>query len=306
MSAFTPIHNGLFSPLESRSGMLYWLRLYRLSDAHYVAVVTDVPPHRGPSAMNAASLISTAVAVQFAIDPPTLELFTVSPRSRDHGGGVQPAAYSRAPSASSLTWGTVSRRTIEGLVGSLPPMPDHESLFRQVMARGGRARETYRPIFAAVLTEELPPPHGPYQCAHNPRFQSMVSDSATEADRLAAGRAFIDSLTAVDLKRCRYHQGCDWKAVADASVEMMARLESPGEHDYEVVAREFGLPDGECHALMSLFGDPISLGDDRQWYTNGQHRSCAVRFSGARRVAVEVDIETTVHDDADWTYLGEG
>ena len=71
-------------------------------------------------------------------------------------------------------------------------------------------------------------------------------------------------------------------------------------------AKEFGLPDGECVALVSLLGDPISLGDDRQGYTNGQHRSCAVRFSGARSVAVEVDIETTVHDDADWTYLGEG
>ena len=134
----------------------------------------------------------------------------------------------------------------------------------------------------------------------------MVPDSGTNADLLAAGRAFIDSLTPADLLICPYHQGCDWRVVADASVKMLARLDSPGDSDYEVVAREFGLADAELRALMSLFDDPISLGDDRQGYTNGQHRSCAVRFSGAKRVAVEVDIKTTVHDDADWTYLGEG
>ncbi len=53
-----------------------------------------------------------------------------------------------------------------------------------------------------------------------------------------------------------------------------------------------------------MSSNPIDLSGNRKAYVNGQHRGCALRFSGAEKAAVRVDIETVIDDNADWTYLG--
>jgi hypothetical protein len=55
--------------------------------------------------------------------------------------------------------------------------------------------------------------------------------------------------------------------------------------------------------LESLFRDPVFIGGGS--YTNGQHRGCALRFSGAERAAVVVGYEFLDEFSTDWQYEGE-
>jgi hypothetical protein len=51
--------------------------------------------------------------------------------------------------------------------------------------------------------------------------------------------------------------------------------------------------------------DSIRIRNKR--YSNGQHRACALRFSGANRAVIEVDIELLGEEtEAGWTYVGGG
>src|SRR6266568_725831 len=58
----------------------------------------------------------------------------------------------------------------------------------------------------------------------------------------------------------------------------------------------------ESEGLQSLFRQPVQVAD--RGFINGQHRSCAVRFWGAARVAVVVG-EVEVGEEPDvWIYEG--
>jgi hypothetical protein len=162
-------------------------------------------------------------------------------------------------------------------------------------------------IYEAVPVASLPPPHAPFKCEHHDRFKSMLRDPnhVTEDDSVAAGRRFIDSLTAKDRAQCRFHRA-DWAAIAAASAEIVDGVDGRVPGAYLGAAAGVGLPDSDQVWLESLFRDPIILSDDREEYTNGQHRGCALRFSGADRAAVVVDFEVIVDDFADWTYIGDG
>ena len=296
------LHNGLFNPPGRRG--IYWLRLYRRPDRRHIAVVTEVPGNPGMSNTNASSILRMEIAQAFVIDEYTLELFIVWPRRRDLAHAVEAAEYSLAPGPTNPKWRRTDRRTIEALVGRLPELPPHNALFNAVLARGGRKHEWDRPIFEALPVTSLPPFHAAYQCAHRARFESMRTGSTIE-EALAAGRRFMDTLTPADRAACQYHQA-DWRAVADTSVAVVMSVDGSDPAAYVSAAEAVRLPKREKMWLLSLFHDPIVLSQDRAEYTNGQHRGCALRFSGADRAAVIVDFETIVEDVAEWAYLGDG
>lgn len=84
---------------------------------------------------------------------------------------------------------------------------------------------------------------------------------------------------------CWWHQTADWAIVANESVrvlETVGRLMPEG--NYRREARQAGLSDRNRPWLISLFEQPIIVTGGG--YTDGQHRSCALRLSGAPRVAV--------------------
>ena len=56
--------------------------------------------------------------------------------------------------------------------------------------------------------------------------------------------------------------------------------------------------------LCSLFDDPVFIGGGS--YTNGQHRGCALRFSGAERAAINTRDESLGMVCDDWVYGGDG
>jgi hypothetical protein len=74
--------------------------------------------------------------------------------------------------------------------------------------------------------------------------------------------------------------------------------------DYVTAARQVRLRRKDRSWLWSLFADPVIIGGGS--YTNGQHRGCALRFSGAERAAVVTGTESIGEQNVDWTYLGGG
>ena len=146
-----------------------------------------------------------------------------------------------------------------------------------------------RPVFEAVLVARLAPPFNPYKCVHRERFKAVFGGGPY---RIEKAREFVASLTSEDISKCWYHQA-DWAAIADESIRILqtaGTMQPVGR--YAAAARESGLTGDDRRWLISLFDDPIVA--DEAGYTNGQHRGCALRFSGASRAAV-----VTRYDDAD-------
>ena len=173
---------------------------------------------------------------------------------------------------------------------------------------GGTTEEIVRDIFEAVSVTRLPPPHNPAQCKHRDRFAPISAQHQAagkdwfDAD-LEAGCAFLATLTPGDLRTCTYHQA-NWKAIAGASVRILENLGPREPKDYLAAAERIRLRRRDRPWLFSLFRDPIIIVSSS--YTNGQHRGCALRFSGAERAVVVTGTESLGEENADWTYLGDG
>lgn len=296
------LYHDLFCMAKAHRG-IYWLRLYELRGGRFQALVTEVPGNNGMSAGNGAKMIHKAIAKKFAIDSHAIDLVIIWPKLRNFGARrLERASYSLKIEPG---WRQIKRADVEALVGELPPLPDHAELFRQVLACGGRVRETHRDVFEAVPVTDLPPPHGPYQCQHIDRFKKILGRSESFAKELAAGRTFIASLTPDDRRACRYHR-VNWARIADASAQILAQHPGAEGDEYIATAEAWRLPAKHRRWLVSLFADPIVLSEKRDHYVNGQHRGCGLRFSGAERAVVVVDTVTIKYDDAEWAYRGDG
>src|SRR5438046_7059411 len=94
------------------------------------------------SVTNAVSMIRSAVAERFSICETRIDLIVIWPELRWAGGTVEHGSISRVPSDPDQPWSRVSRRQIEAKLGLLPPLPEHQELFRRVLELGGRVRET--------------------------------------------------------------------------------------------------------------------------------------------------------------------
>lgn len=289
---------------------IYWLRLWQRESGH-IAVVTQVPGNPGPSITNGHSSIVACIAERFEVSADRLTFFEIWPSGAIDEG--MPAQYMLVTHGSTgPEWLDAELAEIEREVGeALPPLPPHEELVNLVREAGGMLPE---PIFEqqweALPVAELPFPHNPSSCAHIGRFQELDRQLVREvADRderrVEIGRRFIESLTATDRQRCRFHQA-DWRGIADASVRILS--ECGGDAPRETIRRavssaRLGAPDQRW--LSSLFVDPVVVTGGSS-YTNGQHRGCALRFSGADRAAVVVGYRETDETEAVWEYRGDG
>ncbi len=293
-------HHGLIKVWAA----IYWLRLYQIDDT-YLAVVTEVPGNPGQNSTNGLEEIVSYLADTFGVISNRLTLFEIWPA----GYVASATKISRVTLSDPPQWVDADRVLIETQVGRLPPIPEHQDLLKEVAELGGVIREpVIRDVFAAVPVASLPPPHNPSDCAHFGRFERILK-SVPElgqdvfARELEAGRRFLETLQPDDRRACSYHRG-NWRAIADESVAIITSL---GVQDtiepYEREA-EKRLRGRDQNWLRSLFSDPIVI--DGHSYTNGQHRGCALRFSGAERAAVVVDSEETAAYTCPWTYLGDG
>lgn len=303
-------HNGLIAcPFEwEQKPVICWLRLFHdpAREPEWVAVVTEVPGNPGGSISNRHSTVQAALVNQFGVDLGSIALFHAWPR----GLFGDKVLWSKVDRDGRARDGNASRADVERLVRqSLPDLPEHQELYRRVLDLGGGTwDEEFRRVFEALPVTKLPPPHNPARCAHHARFDQILaglpeSDDWLERD-LEAGRIFLESLTPEDLARCRYHRD-DWRAVANESVRI---LEACGDRadtdDYLKAAQLSALGETEQLYLESLFRDPVCIGGGS--YTNGQHRGCALRFSGAERAAIHTSDESLGVLCTDWTYQGGG
>ncbi|HEV3002184.1 MAG TPA: hypothetical protein VGW75_15690 [Solirubrobacteraceae bacterium] len=111
---------------------------------------------------------------------------------------------------------------------------------------------------------------------------------AGSASQAAAGALFFLSLAPDDRAACGCHS-TDWRVIADASVELLDRLPAGADGD-TVRALTDGVLDDQVSTrwLASLFVDPIVFAPSSPSVTDGQHRACDLRCSGARWVVAEV------------------
>lgn len=156
---------------------------------------------------------------------------------------------------------------------------------------GATSRYENRPIFEAIPVTDLMPPFNPYKCAYYARFNAMVRSYSRNED----AQQFIASLTSDEVKACRYHKA-NWEAIANESVrvvEAVGPLQPKGYYEREASRSGLGGGDlswdGDLRWLLSLFEEPIIIAGGG--YTDGQHRGCALRFSGAPRAVVVTHYE---------------
>ncbi|HEX6204368.1 MAG TPA: hypothetical protein VFZ29_00990 [Solirubrobacterales bacterium] len=143
---------------------------------------------------------------------------------------------------------------------------------------------------ALVAVADLPWPHNPSECASKPRFDDLAElYGSSHRHCTAVGAHWSYTLEETDYQVCPYHQA-DWKRIADVSVEIFEGLTEDAELDvvFEAVDRILGNT-AEGAWCRSLFSDPIVWSPGQDSVTNGQHRSCALRASGAPFCVVDVD-----------------
>jgi hypothetical protein len=142
--------------------------------------------------------------------------------------------------------------------------------------------------FRLIPVRDLPYPHFPSQCA----FAALFDERAEDRQAGRGGRKFVRRLRWMRRRRraaCRYHQA-DWRAIA-AAAEAIVRTQGPRPRQVLRAVEESGLGRVERDWLWSLFVDPIAVPPvmdegDTYGYVNGQHRGCALRFSGYPRAVV--------------------
>lgn len=295
-------HDLLTVPSGSRKTGLYWLRLFR-QGGRYVAVITEVPGNPGFSVTTIISGITIHILQEFGIGSDQLTAYGIYPRVSD----LDSTSVCQVKAGPPVSWKRSSLAEIEADLGiQLPELPHHEELYRQVLQRGGGSRTNiYHDIFEAFPVADLPSFRNPFKCVHSERFKTMKADAEKESpryDQERVGRAFADTLTTVDAGACHYHQA-DWKAIADESVRIITAFGQRQATVYATAAGQSPLPPEDRRWLWSLFDTPIHIDDGS--YADGQHRACALRFSGATAAAVVVRTEIE-KADAVWHYQGDG
>jgi hypothetical protein len=288
--------------------VICWLRLYEdpSGSPKWLGVITEVPGNPGGSISNEHETVQSAVVDQFGVDLDSVVWFHVWPV----GCFREQSSWSRIDTRGYDESVDIDRADVELLIRQkLSDLPEHDALYRKVLDLGGGVwDEVFLPIFNVVPVSELPPPHLPSSCQHYERFEAILKEIPESDDwmtrNLEAGQLFLNSITPKDLARCRYHKA-NWGAIADESVRVLEQVGDRAEPDeYIDSAGRSKLAKRDKEWLTSLFVDPIFIGGVS--YTNGQHRACALRFSGAECAAIHVDDESLGEVCTDWTYGGGG
>lgn len=179
---------------------------------------------------------------------------------------------------------------IEALVGE--PLPDPSEwtcatlggAYHPLLGLVPAPEPEFDPLadLAVVAVADLRWAHNPSSCRWHERFEAVRGSYPRTASYPAAvGAHWYLALSHEDLDNCRYHRA-DWRRVADVSVAVLESLETGATVDDALDAVHGILGESaETPWCTSLFVDPITFERVADSVSDGQHRSCALRVSGA-------------------------
>ena len=251
-----------------------------------VVIATEVEDNPGMSVVNAIGALARDVERDFGEVPTTWI-------SHFPGAGSMASHWSEARlDGSRVEWNRISPEQAEKLVRVELSEPEREQ--HTMAAVGGEQHpllglieeeEEYLPLgsrLTVVPVALLPWPHNPSDCARHERFD-QIKEFYPPAywTTGTAGAHFFLTLTDQDFSACPYHEP-DWCRVAEVSIEIFEALPLEAEHDDALAATSGRFTETlEAKALNSLFTDPIIWSPKSGTITNGQHRTCALKASGA-------------------------
>ena len=271
----------LMVPGPHSSPGIYWLQT-ALTAAGGVVIITDVAGNLGQSVYNDIEHICRYLAGTRSLPSTITWINSSQPELSPHGA----EKFSRVTFATEFSepaWSTISAPSLCAMFGArVPALPD--DLLEQVLAAGGGFHAEPRPTYSVVNVADLPLQHGMYQCAHAQRFNDLLA--AHRQNEKAAATEFFATLSDADRDACPYHLP-GWKVIADRAVAIIGELGPvPSDESIEQGVWVAGsLSDSERGWLSTLFGSQ-ALVASRHGFTNGQHRGCAIRFSGAKQIVV--------------------
>lgn len=285
----------LFSDLfayDRRS--IVWLRVFGVETGGGIAVAVEPDDNPGRSSVNAAESLLRNLRCAFpALQP--LRVFVHFPHDR-HGSGWIELCESD---------GEISfeRRTTEILVSLLGVTAlDEGDVNEPTSAFFGGAEHPLLSLIPPpdpprgplrnldiIAIADLPWPHNPCRCKWSERFEQVEAyyPSHGHPDPAVGAHWFL-TLSEDDLAACAYHRA-DWHRIAEVSVSVFRSLTNDATLEDVLTAIEVALGDSdESQWCSSLFLDPIVCRPKEPSVTNGQHRACALRASGAGVCVVDV------------------
>ena len=274
-----------------------WLRVFQLEAGEGVAVVVEPDDNPGASSVNAAESLLRDLRRAFPGLQP-LRVFVHFPRDPRGPGWTE-----LCDSDDEIVF---ERRTVEALwaLVGITPVDGGEVDEATCAFFGGEQhpllglipppdppRDRLRDL-CVIAVADLPWPHNPSGCKWSERFEriAVVYPSSGHPDPAVGAHWFL-TLTDDDLAACRYHRA-DWHRIAEASVDVFRSLANDATLEDALAAVEAelgGSPEGRW--CSSLFLDPIVCRPKDRSVTNGQHRACALRASGAPVCVVDVGDE---------------
>jgi hypothetical protein len=277
-----PIYSDLFA---FGRHTIVWLRVFRPADGVAIVLALSPTDQAGAGPVNDAGALAAAVSERF----PDLGPSRLLVRFPD---GPGPQTWTeitiRADGRADFTrHATVE---VEGLLGTSLPDPvdptcagiggaDHPLLALLPPEEPER-----NPIdeLVVIAVADLPFPHNPSECHWKERFEQLRElYPAEDRERQVVGAHWSTTLDPEDLAACPYHDP-DWRRIADAGVEILRGLGAEATIDDVIEAVVATLGDTpEAGWCRSLFTRPIVCHREPPGLSDGQHRSCAVRMSGA-------------------------
>jgi hypothetical protein len=272
-----PVYSDLFA---FGALSIVWLRLYRPSGEDAVALAVQPTDQAGAGPIYDAEALVAAIRRTFP-DLDRLRIFVRCPADRWAEIVIGKDARAR--------FARHEADVVERLVDA--PLPDPED---PTCAGLGGERHPLLALLpppepepdplgqlAVIAVADLPWAHHPFRCHWKERFENLREHYPPEArEDLVVGAHWFSTLEDEDFAVCRYHDA-DWRKVAGTSVEILRRLAPDATLDDAIAAVGRRLGDSaEASWCRSLFLDPVICHPGRS-LTDGQHRSCALRASGA-------------------------
>jgi hypothetical protein len=274
------------------SGSLGFVRVYRLDGRRAVVLLLEPQDNPGRSSVNAAedliddlqrafgALGELRVFVRF-LDTPTADKWIelIAGRERvefqrhplDHVDSL--LGHPLAPEPPNATCARLGGAGHPLLALVPPPEPERNRL----------------DDLAVVSVADLPWPHNPARCQWHERYQLLQGLYPSGCRAPAIGAHWFLTLDEAAFAACPYHEA-DWKRIASVAVTVFHTLRDEDDVDTAIAAVRRALGDSaEATWCVSLYLDPLVWSPGHATVVNGQHRSCALKASGAPLCVIDVD-----------------